>query len=407
MTVRERCEEILQGKPLIKLPVSGGVEAVLPAAEPTAEAGVTPVTPAPVEAIPEEEEPEAEDAPVEIAEEEDGSKSVRVGKLRFRSTDTALDLSTLRASQLEEVFPVLEEMAQLESVKLSPSLGFAAVGRVQQLPSQPLVDYRFSLYGKEFSTADTSMNLNAVPIGDNGEALRAVLPYMTNCSMVEMERCGLRYVTYAAIRDEFPERGIVWRVDFGGYSVRTDETRILASIKGYNLTGEKCAVLKYCTKVRYLDLGHNIIDDISFVEYMPDLEVAILAINYWSDASPLAACKKLEYLEIFNTRCTDLSPLSELTNLKHLNVCWIKELRDISPLYNLTGLERLWIGCVNQVPKEQLEEIRERLPDTNINTTTDNPTSEGWRKDPRYDLLSEQFGYHWLQPYSTPSGPVK
>ena len=145
MTVRERCEEILQGKPLIKLPVSGGVEAVLPAAEPTAEAGVTPVTPAPVEAIPEEEEPEAEDAPVEIAEEEDGSKSVRVGKLRFRSTDTALDLSTLRASQLEEVFPVLEEMAQLESVKLSPSLGFAAVGRVQQLPSQPLVDYRFSL----------------------------------------------------------------------------------------------------------------------------------------------------------------------------------------------------------------------------------------------------------------------
>ena len=163
------------------------------------------------------------------------------------------------------------------------------------------------------------------------------------------------------------------------------------------------ACLKYCTEVRYLDLGHNCINDISFVEYMPDLEVAILAINYWADASPLASCQKLEYLEIFNTNCTDLRPLAELKNLKHLNICWIKNLSDISPLYEMTQLERLWIGSSanNQIPRSQYAEIQRRLPDTVINVTTDNPTEEGWRDDPRYDLLIEQMGYNLDHMYST------
>ena len=185
--------------------------------------------------------------------------------------------------------------------------------------------------------------------------------------------------------------------------MRTDETRILASIRDINLNGAAVECLKYCTEVRYLDLGHNIINDISFVEYMPDLEVAILAINYWTDATPLASCPKLEYLEIFNTNCSDLTPLAGLTNLKHLNICWLKNLSDITPLYGLTQLERLWIGSseYNQVPRAQLEEIRKRLPDTVINTTTENPTLEGWREDPRYELLVEQMGYNWDHIYST------
>ena len=360
----------------------------------------------------ETETAEAQQSPIPelevLKEYPNGAKRLRFGVLSFFTTDSFLDLSDLEQEAVEVLLPALEECANLKKVVLSPEkVPLETVGLVQALPAHPLVDYPVTLYGKEFNTADETINLNRIAIRDDGAALREVLPYMSNCTMVEMERCGLKYVKYAALRDEFPERGIVWRVSFGPYSVRTDETRILASIKGNNLTGANCEALKYCTKVKYLDLGHNIIDDISFVEYMPDLEVAILAINYWSDASPLASCKKLEYLEIFNTRCTDLSPLAELTNLKHLNICWIKQLKDITPLYGLTGLERLWIGCINKVPEEQLKEIRERLPDTKINTTTDNPTSEGWRKDPRYDLLAEQLGYNWKQPYSLPSGAVK
>ena len=307
-----------------------------------------------------------------------------------------------------ETFASPAEPPALTYVQLSPeTASLEDVARIQALSSHPIVDYPLELYGKQVSTADEILDFNHIRIGDNGKALRELLPYFTNCKRIELEDCGLKNRVLGALQQDYPDIQIVWRIHFGCYSVLTDETRILASIKGKELTGEMCSVLKYCTKVRYLDLGHNIINDISFVQYMPDLEVAILAINYWSDASPLANCKKLEYLEIFNTRCTDLSPLAALTNLKHLNICWIKELKDITPLYSLTGLERLWIGCVNKVPREQFDEIRKRLPDTKINTSTDNPTSEGWRKNPRYDLLVEQMGYNWKQPYSLPSGARK
>lgn len=58
------------------------------------------------------------------------------------------------------------------------------------------------------------------------------------------------------------------------------------------------------------------------------------------------------------TLCTDLSPLSGLKNLRHLNIAYIVDLEDISPLYSLTELERLWVGCNNRVPKEQIEQMR-------------------------------------------------
>ena len=319
-----------------------------------------------------------------------------------------LDLRGMKQEEAEERLAALREIDGLRFVRLSPeTVSLEEVGQIQALPAQPLVDYPLELYGRRISTADERLDLNGVRIEDGGEALRELLPYLTNCERVELEDCGLSNTALGALQEEFPDVQFVWRVYFGYYSVLTDETRILASIKGKELTGDACRVLRYCTKVRYLDLGHNVIDDISFVRYMPDLEVAILAINYWSDASPLASCEKLEYLEIFNTRCVDLTPLAGLKNLKHLNVCWIKELEDITPLYGLTGLERLWIGCVNRVPREQLAEIRTRLPDTEINTTTDNPTSEGWRRGARYELLYEQMGYGWTLPYSTRSGAKK
>lgn len=340
--------------------------------------------------------------------QETPSLPVTIGDTTTNSNGLCIDLRMLEKDAIADIMASLADLPNLSRIRLSPgSVTLEELGQLQSLPSRPVVEFPLKLYGKEISTSDEVLDLNKVRIDDGGAALRELLPYMSACSRLELVDCGLGNNTLADLQRDFPAIQVVWRIKFGCYSVLTDETRILASIKGKELTGEMCRALKYCTKVRYLDLGHNIIDDISFVQSMPDLEVAVLAINYWSDASPLASCKKLEYLEIFNTRCTDLSPLAGLTNLKHLNICWIKQLEDISPLYSLTGLERLWIGCVNKVPDAQLAEICDRLPDTSINITTDNPTSEGWRKHPRYELLCEQMGYNWKQPYSLPSGAFK
>ena len=329
------------------------------------------------------------------------SYRVELGGRLVDCAETELDLSTLTHEDVPEACEKLLLLPKVTRIVLSDTAAWEDVGAFQALPTAPTVERPFTLYGRSFNTADVMMDLNKVRIQDNGAALREVLPYMTSCHQVDMEDCGIRNEDMAVLRDDFPSVKIVWRVHFSIYTVRTDETRILASIRDIGMNSDTVACLKYCTEVRYLDLGHNLISNISFVEHMPDLEVAILAINTWADASPLASCTKLEYLEMFNTNCTDLTPLAGLTNLKHLNIAWIHELSDITPLYGMTQLERLWIGSVHNIPREQIEEIQRRLPNTRINVTTENPTLEGWREDPRYDLLVEQMGYNGDHIYST------
>ena len=91
--------------------------------------------------------------------------------------------------------------------------------------------------------------------------------------------------------------------------------------------------------------------------------------------------------------------VDELSELKHLNICWNRKLADISPIYGL-DLERLWIGCLTQVPKEQIDKYRELHPDCIVNDEVlDSHTDWRWDKDrnyyPRYALLRQQLGYHY------------
>lgn len=325
---------------------------------------------------------------------------VHIGTENYSPDTETLDLSFLRRDGVDEALRAVALLEKLQYLDLGQeteeedSLTLEDVGKFQELCPEVPVAFTFSRFNQTLSTLDEILNFRDIPMTDEGEEVRSFLPYMTRCKTLDMDKCGVSNEVMASIRDEYPQMEVIWRVRIGYvYGARTDETRILMSIGSPCLRTKDVEPLKYCTKVKYLDLGHNQIDDISFVKYMPDLEVAILALNLWSDASPLAECKKLEYLEIFTTRCKDLSPLAELTNLRHLNVCQLTALEDISPLYGLTGLERLWIGPNNMVPKEQLETIREMLPDCQINTTIGDPTRGGWRVGPRYALLKEQMKY--------------
>ena len=109
-------------------------------------------------------------------------------------------------------------------------------------------------------------------------------------------------------------------------------------------------------------MGHNCITNIDFVNYMPKLQVAVFAISWVEDISPLANCPDLEYLEIFSSRVSDLSPLANCTNLEHLNAGNLQDLHDITPLYGLTKLKRLYI-TMSDIPEEQQEKIQELIPD--------------------------------------------
>lgn len=318
------------------------------------------------------------------------------------------DLSKMSGSDVRAAAEVLDCLPKLRSVELGrerSGLVWEDIDVLQQACENANIKYSFTLYGKEIELQNTLLNLSHIPVEDRGEAVRQVIPHMPNLTYVDMDSCGVSNEDMAKLRDEFPDVKIVWRIWFGSnlsYSVRTDAERILASkpsVAGF-VDEYNGADLKYCTEVRFLDLGHNApLADISFVKYMPKLEVAILAMGAWSDASPLASCTELEYLEMQTTRCTDLSPLSGLKNLRHLNIACITNLTDISPLYSLTELERLWLGSNNMVPWEQVEEMQKAAPDCEIDASVyDDPTAGRWRYTAdgtwnyRYYILRKQFG---------------
>lgn len=348
-----------------------------------------------------------------------------------------LDLSSLTHEKVQSTADFLAMMPDLSEVELGldsdregeSALDFEDIGILMDAAPQAEFNYSFTLYDRSVKLSDETLDLNHIKMHDEGELIRQLIPCMKHLKYLCMDTCNVSNESMEKIRDDFPDIEVVWRIWFGKtYSVRTDVEKILASKPsvGGVLYDSKLEVLKYCTKVKYLDLGHNdVITDISFVNYMPDLEVCILAMNKLGDISPLANCKKLEYLELFySDGLTDLSPLSDLEKLRHLNIGMCNNLKDISPLNNL-NLDRLYIGIITPIPTEQIEKYRELHPECEIDDYSWDTSIGSWRytteydsdpeyqaadyyregMHPRFALLREQFDYDnlaysftWLDP---------
>lgn len=342
-----------------------------------------------------------------------------------------LDLSALTPAEVQDAAAVLSCLTNLKEIDLgsqdSSSLNWEEIGLLAEACPDAKLNYRFSLYGQELSLDAESLDFNHTAIDDEGAAIRQILPLMKNCTYLDMDYCGVSNEAMAAIREENPNVEVVWRIWFGeNYSVRTDTERILASkptVGGMIYDG---SVLQYCTKLKYLDLGHNDdLSDLSFVSTMPELEVLIIAMTNISDLSPLTNCPKLEYLEIQETPVSDLSPLASCTDLAHLNICNLKNVTDASPLYGLSKLERLWVGTNTPIPEEQKTELKAKLTGCDVNTAVGDP-HEKWRFTrydpeepkyywvPRHELLREQMGYnyqeysfYWLDPKCGDPAPAE
>lgn len=331
--------------------------------------------------------------------------------------DEKVDLSSLDAQILSACSDKLGCMTKLKTVELgSEENGLLSLEDATKISDKvPWADtrYSFELYGTQIDLTDEKIDINHISVEDNADAVIEALRCMKKCRTLDMDYCGVSNERMEEIRNMFPEVDVIWRVWFGQvYSVRTDTERILASRPsvGGMLDNSVNDILKYCTKVKYLDLGHNdALTDISFVKFMPDLEVFIIAINQnITDISPLSACPKLEYLEINTTHVSDLSCLRNLTALRHVNI-GNTFVTDISPLFGCTELERLWIGIYTEVPDEQVSQMQSIAPDCVINTATEDPHGDEWRWDfydpdtfvyhyvPRYELLRTQLGYTYSE----------
>ncbi len=343
-----------------------------------------------------------------------------------------LDLSALTHDEAAGAAALVSGMPNLKEIELGSDDGRLSWDDLALfLLSVPDTQLRYncSFWGRNINLADETLNLSHVRMDDQGASVMSLLPYMHNLKVLDMDSCGVSNENMAKIRDTFPNTEVIWRIWFAqGYSVRTDVIKILASkpSKAGYISDEDAQVLQYCTKLKYLDVGHNeTLHDISFCRSMPDLEVVIFTMTGISDISPLEDCPHLEYIEVTHTIVSDLSPLANATELRHLNVGDTR-VSDISPLYGLKDLERLWLCRGTNVPYDQVEQMRQCAPNCEINLDADDPSLGAWRfsdlnddgwayfvktgyfkfvNHPRYELLREQFGYaneeysfYWLDP---------
>lgn len=298
---------------------------------------------------------------------------------------TELNLSELEPSGVEAVIPALLQLTQLESVELMSSNGTSQLSKqdvktlVDALPDVKF-HYVFPLFGQTISTTDEKVSYKGLNLGESDiPELRDALAIMSGCEAFVLDGCGLSNETMAEIRDDYPNTELVWRVAFGTdnrYSYLTNATAIRAV---YNVTDDTCYNIRYCTGVKYIDMGHNdYLTDASFVGYLPNLEILILSGSAITDLSGFENCKKLEFLELANClKLSDLTPLAGCSNLKYLNICYTK----VSSLMPLDGLPMELLFCKQtRVPAEEQKQFKEVHEDCLATFTGRDPyAGPGWR----------------------------
>lgn len=322
------------------------------------------------------------------------SYTVKVLDQVVESTETKLDLSALQPAQVAETAAALEKLPELAQVELmnaadeSP-LSLADVKEIQRSAPGALVHYALDFYGQRVFTTDETVEYDGVAVGqENVQDVRDLLDVLQCCTYFKLADAGIDNETMAELRDAYPNTKIVWRVYFGEYfHCLTDEESIRAI---FDLDDTNCENLKYCTDVKYMDIGHDTsLHDVSFVAYMPKLEICIVSGAPVYDISAFGNCPELEWLElVWCGNVSDLSCLENCPKLAYLNICYT-QVTDLTPLDNCP-LER-FMYYVPKVNAEQRQAFIDRHPDCWTNFDGENPYVLGWRYNDQ--------GYTWCDMY--------
>lgn len=326
----------------------------------------------------------------------------------YESDESALDLSGREIADAEALTAALGRFSQLTSVDLTgTNLSEEQISDMaRSLPGVELI-HMVEFCGQDVLSTTTELNANEYLLSSPEEIMPA-LSQFSRLERVDLSNCGLSNEQMEALMAAYPDVRFVWVVHMGTHSLRTDAVGFstLNPSKAYSetstpeyieavktcvrLTDEDIQVLRYCTDLEALDLGHNEISDLSVLTNLKNLKILILADNWITDISPLAELTNLQYLELFMNRITDLTPLSGLTNLLDLNICSNK-LENLDPLYGMTSLERLWYSR-NKYDRATAKALADALPNCECNYTTFDETGDGWREHPRYKWVRAYFG---------------
>ena len=292
-----------------------------------------------------------------------------------------LNLSVLEQDRISEVAAKLGLFPNIEKVELMDSAGqsrlsMADVKTLQESAPNTQFHYIFDLFGKKVATTDERIEFVKENIGNEGEQeLRNALDILKGCSYLLLDDCGFDNEVLAKVRDDYPDTEVVWRIHVWQRSWLTDTDTIRAV---YHVDDSNCGPFKYCTKTKYIDMGHNEeLTDISVISYMPELEIVILSGSPITDLTPFENATKLIFLELaYCGNIKDVTALAGCTSLANINLSYTK-VSDISPLYELP-LEQL-CAVKSKIQWASWEKIMEVRPDCTIRYDGSQPYGTGWR----------------------------
>lgn len=267
-----------------------------------------------------------------------------------------------------------------------------------------------SFGGLTFSSADEAIDLGDVKVKDF-KAFCAFLDKMPNLKKVDMFATRIYRNNIDMLAERYPQIKFGWTmvlrsVGHKDHLIRTDVTAwsTLHNNKTALHSSDEFAILKYCTDLVALDVGHNGVTNLDFLYDLPNLKVLILAANHITDITPVGSLTQLEYLEIFKNKITDFSPLANLTNLIDLNVCF-NRCTDLTPILGLPHLRRLWIYNSNNynakdpIPADVVAALRESMPQCKVDSKHYS-TAGGWREHPRYNVIFKMFSEFTYIPFA-------
>ncbi len=321
---------------------------------------------------------------------------VTVGDIAFLQSTTELTAMDADPGELETALAYLPE---LQSIRLTGKLPDAEwLIRTAQAYSDVQLRWEYLLFDRIYDSTVTEIDLSDIPM-ENTEAVEAALPYLPSLQKVIMSNCGIPSVEMDALNKRHEDVRFVWTVRVGRGSLRTDATTFMPYLFGYDqgssIRDHQLTELKYCTDLILIDMGHMSISDISFLEYMPNMQYLLLCETKITDLTPVSHCKELKYLEIFNTPIQDLSPLAGCTKLEDVNLCYLY-FSNLEVLSDLPELKHIWL-IGSYYSQTELQAVMASHPDAVFCLREiGSSTGYGWRKTENYYAQRDLLGLGYM-----------
>ena len=272
---------------------------------------------------------------------------------------------------------------------------------------EPTTEEPYSLVdvlGVQVRTTDTEIDVSGHPVSDiNG--FISQIESLPSLNRVVMCDCGLSNDQMEGLMERFPDIRFVWRLNIGIWSLRTDAVAFSTNqgkVITYRLSNEDCKLFRYCPDLVALDIGHNKVTDLSFLQYLPKLKILILVDNadvnnpghFISDITYLKCCPDLMYLEFFVGSVTDISVIAGLKNLVDLNISY-NPISDIGPLMHLPKIERLFMEHT-KITDDQYKLLQKTYPNAQVVLYGKGSIDNGWRTHERFYAMRDMFNNNYV-----------